>query len=161
MLGGEYFENQYTEYRGSAQGAPFDDIPTLNASGNENMTAYSYCEGYRIASFFGRVTYDYKRRYLFTAVARYDGISRLSVSVYGCSPIRWHFPFVGQPLGILPGRVCRLECPRRSFLPRQSACQRDFYVKASYLVRYQRKRERHQQLRCLRTLRTSQRHASL
>lgn len=86
MLGGEYFENQYTEYSGSGQGAPFDDIPTLNASGNENMTAYSYREGYRIASFFGRVTYDYKRRYLFTAVARYDGISRLSENRWGFFP---------------------------------------------------------------------------
>lgn len=86
MLGGEYFENQYTEYSGSGQGAPFDDIPTLNASGNENMTAYSYREGYRIASFFGRVTYDYKRRYLFTTVARYDGISRLSDNRWGFFP---------------------------------------------------------------------------
>ena len=86
MLGGEYFENQYTEYSGSGQGAPFDDIPTLNASGNENMTAYSYREGYRIASFFGRVTYDYKRRYLFTAVARYDGISRLLDNRWGFFP---------------------------------------------------------------------------
>ena len=75
-----------TEYSGSGQGAPFDDIPTLNASGNENMTAYSYREGYRIASFFGRVTYDYKRRYLFTAVARYDGISRLSDNRWGFFP---------------------------------------------------------------------------
>ena len=93
MLGGEYFENQYTEYSGSGQGAPFDDIPTLNASGNENMTAYSYREGYRIASFFGRVTYDYKRRYLFTAVARYDGISRLSDNRWGFFPgvsAAWH-----------------------------------------------------------------------
>ena len=86
MLGGEYFENQYTEYSGSGQGAPFDDIPTINASGNENMTAYSYREGYRIASFFGRVTYDYKRRYLFTAVTRYDGISRLSDNRWGFFP---------------------------------------------------------------------------
>ena len=86
MLGGEYFENQYTEYSGSGQGAPFDDIPTINASGNKNMTAYSYREGYRIASFFGRVTYDYKRRYLFTAVARYDGISRLSDNRWGFFP---------------------------------------------------------------------------
>lgn len=50
------------------------------------MTAYSYREGYRIASFFGRVTYDYKRRYLFTAVARYDGISRLSDNRWGFFP---------------------------------------------------------------------------
>ena len=78
MLGGEYFENQYMQFKGSGEGAAFDDIPTLNASGNANMTAYSYREGYRIASGFARVTYDYNRKYLFTAVARYDGISKLS-----------------------------------------------------------------------------------
>ena len=86
MLGGEYFENQYTEYSGSGKNASFDDIPTLNASSSENMSAYSYREGYRIASFFGRATYDYKRRYLFTAVARYDGISKLSDNRWGFFP---------------------------------------------------------------------------
>ena len=86
MLGGEYFENQETEYRGSADGASFDDIPTLNASSNDNMTAYSYREGYRIASAFARVTYDYRQRYLFTAVARYDGISKLSDNRWGFFP---------------------------------------------------------------------------
>lgn len=86
MVGGEYFENQYTQFKGTGRNASFDDIPTLNASSSEDMTAYSYREGYRIASFFGRVTYDYKRRYLFTAVARYDGISKLSDNRWGFFP---------------------------------------------------------------------------
>lgn len=86
MLGGEYFENQYMQFKGSGEGASFDDIPTLNASGNANMTAYSYREGYRIASGFARVTYDYNRKYLFTAVARYDGISKLSDNRWGFFP---------------------------------------------------------------------------
>lgn len=86
MVGGEYFENQYTQFKGTGRNASFDDIPTLNASSSEDMTVYSYREGYRIASFFGRVTYDYKRRYLFTAVARYDGISKLSDNRWGFFP---------------------------------------------------------------------------
>ena len=86
MLGGEYFENQYTQFKGTGRNASFDDIPTLNASSPDDMTAYSYREGYRISSFFGRVTYDYKRRYLFTAVARYDGISKLSDNRWGFFP---------------------------------------------------------------------------
>lgn len=86
MLGGEYFENQYTQFKGTGRNASFDDIPTLNASSPDDMTAYSYREGYRISSFFGRVTYDYKRRYLFTAVARYDGISKLSNNRWGFFP---------------------------------------------------------------------------
>lgn len=43
--------------------------------------------GYRIASGFARVTYDYERRYLFTAVARYDGISKLSDNRWGFFPV--------------------------------------------------------------------------
>ena len=86
MVGGEYFENQYLQYKGTADGAPFDQIPTLNVSGRDNMWSYSYRQGYRIASGFARVTYDYERRYLFTAVARYDGISKLSDNRWGFFP---------------------------------------------------------------------------
>ena len=50
------------------------------------LTAYSYREGYRIAAGFARVTYDYNRKYLFTAVARYDGISKLSDNRWGFFP---------------------------------------------------------------------------
>ena len=86
MVGGEYFENQYLQYKGTADGAPFDQIPTLNVSGRDNMWSYSYRQGYRIASGFARVTYDYERRYLFTAVARYDGVSKLSDNRWGFFP---------------------------------------------------------------------------
>ena len=40
----------------TADGAPFDQIPTLNVSGRDNMWSYSYRQGYRIASGFARVT---------------------------------------------------------------------------------------------------------
>ncbi len=45
MVGGEYFENQYLQYKGTADGAPFDQIPTLNVSGRDNMWSYSYRQG--------------------------------------------------------------------------------------------------------------------
>ncbi|WP_417009193.1 SusC/RagA family TonB-linked outer membrane protein [Bacteroides congonensis] len=86
LLGGEYFEYKYTQYKGTGQGAPFDDIPTLNVASKDNATAYSYREGYRISSFFGRATYDYEHRYLLTAVLRYDGISKLSDNRWGFFP---------------------------------------------------------------------------
>ena len=86
LLGGEYFEYKYTQYKGTGQGAPFDDIPTLNVASKDNASAYSYREGYRISSFFGRATYDYEHRYLFTAVLRYDGISKLSDNRWGFFP---------------------------------------------------------------------------
>lgn len=86
MLGGEFFENQNFEMSGTADDSLFDEIPTMNAAGKNNMTSYSYRQGYRIASGFARVTYDYERRYLFTAVARYDGISRLDKNRWGFFP---------------------------------------------------------------------------
>ena len=87
LLGGEYFENQYTQYKGTGDHAPFDDIPTLNVSAQDgHMTSFSQRYGYRIASVFARATYDYERRYLFTAVARYDGISKLSDNRWGFFP---------------------------------------------------------------------------
>lgn len=86
MLGGEYFEFKRLQMKGSADGSLFDEIPTLNMAGQDHMTSYSYREGYRIASGFARVTYDYERKYLFTAVARYDGISRLDKNRWGFFP---------------------------------------------------------------------------
>ena len=83
MLGGEFFEFQRFNMKGTADGSAFDEIPTLNMASKEHMTSYSYREGYRIASGFARVTYDYNRKYLFTAVARYDGISRLDNNRWG------------------------------------------------------------------------------
>ncbi|MFA6335532.1 MAG: TonB-dependent receptor [Bacteroidales bacterium] len=53
-----------------------DDIRTLNGagtiSGQENNVAYSHS----MASFFARVSYDYKGKYLFEANMRADGSSR-------------------------------------------------------------------------------------
>ena len=86
MVGGEYFEFQRLEISGTADGSSFDQIPTMNMASKQNMTSYSYREGYRIASGFARVTYDYNRKYLFTAVARYDGISRLDNNRWGFFP---------------------------------------------------------------------------
>lgn len=61
------------------QGNDFPDnvsVKTLNAAnnvfGNTNREAWS------LASFFGRVTYDYESRYLFTASVRRDGSSKLA-----------------------------------------------------------------------------------
>lgn len=54
---------------------PSDQIPYISAGGS-NPSANSYPEEWAIASFFGRINYGYKGRYLVTANFRSDGSSR-------------------------------------------------------------------------------------
>ncbi|RGM49001.1 TonB-dependent receptor [Bacteroides sp. OM08-11] len=86
LAGGEYFQYDYLQMKGSGKGSEFDDIPTLNVTSKEGRDAYSNRTDYRIMSYFGRLTYDYEHRYLFTAVMRYDGISKLSDNRWGFFP---------------------------------------------------------------------------
>ncbi len=51
-------------------------VTTLNAA--NSITASTNIEEWSLASFFGRVTYDYESRYLFTATVRRDGSSKLA-----------------------------------------------------------------------------------
>jgi TonB-linked SusC/RagA family outer membrane protein len=68
--------------------APTDDIPTVNASTVFNPGSnYSSKSEYRIASQFGRLNYDFDRRYLLTLVFRRDGVSSLPAgNKYGVFP---------------------------------------------------------------------------
>jgi len=77
LAGGELFDYSEFAFTATGQKAPTDDIYTLNAATERTVTS-SATSAYRILSGFGRLTYDYSDRYLFTAVARYDGISRLA-----------------------------------------------------------------------------------
>ncbi|KKB46773.1 MULTISPECIES: SusC/RagA family TonB-linked outer membrane protein [Parabacteroides] len=85
MIGGEYFD--YNRFKLQAKGnkAPSDDIPTLNGS-SDKTEVYSYKDGYRMLSGFARVNYNYEYKYLFSVVARYDGISKLSDNRWGFFP---------------------------------------------------------------------------
>jgi hypothetical protein len=67
------------------QNSPTDDIPTLNAGATRTSTT-SQKTGYRIASVFGRINYNYQMKYLLSLVARYDGISRLKDNRWGFFP---------------------------------------------------------------------------
>lgn len=79
MIGAEYFGTKAYDMQVLGTNAPTDDIPTVNASttfvAGNNYTSESE---YRIGSTFGRLTYDYDQRFLFTAVFRRDGVSSLS-----------------------------------------------------------------------------------
>jgi len=56
----------------------FDEYPYLNAGGEENQKSYGWAEEWALRSFFGRVNYSFKDRYLFEANYRYDGSSRFA-----------------------------------------------------------------------------------
>ncbi|SIQ99601.1 SusC/RagA family TonB-linked outer membrane protein [Maribacter ulvicola] len=58
------------------RGASSDLIPTLNASAEPTNVTSSFSSR-NIIGFFGRVNYDYKRKYLLTASIRHDGASNL------------------------------------------------------------------------------------
>lgn len=85
LLGGEYFDYKLFQLEASGQGAPSDDVPTLNASSERTNISSNHSQ-YRILSLFGRANYDYKYRYLLSVVARYDGISKLTDNRWGFFP---------------------------------------------------------------------------
>ncbi|MGL5773027.1 MAG: SusC/RagA family TonB-linked outer membrane protein, partial [Bacteroidales bacterium] len=85
MIGGEAFQYDLFKMKAATRNSPSDDIPTLNV-GSERVTAESYKARYRILSAFGRANYDYEGKYLFSAVARMDGISKLSDNRWGFFP---------------------------------------------------------------------------
>jgi len=75
LLGQSAEKLKYYEINASATGWPYESIITLNmattpTSATTKRTTYSN------ASFFGRLSYDFNEKYLFTASARYDGSSR-------------------------------------------------------------------------------------
>lgn len=79
MLGSEFFSSKAFDMQVSGTEAPTDDIPTVNASTVFSPGSnYSSRSEYRIISAFGRLNYDYRQRYLLTAVFRQDAVSRLA-----------------------------------------------------------------------------------
>ena len=79
MLGMEAFDRQSRGFNASGSGAPTDDFGDLGlTSTDKGMRGIdSWHSRYRILSYFGRVNYDYKGRYLISAVFRQDGYSSL------------------------------------------------------------------------------------
>ncbi len=79
MLGTEYYDTKHYEMRVIGIKAPTDDIPTANASTVFNKgDNYTSKTEYKIISAFGRLSYEFDQRYLFTAVFRQDGVSSLA-----------------------------------------------------------------------------------
>lgn len=99
MLGTEYYDKYYRMYKAAGQGAATDDFGDLGLTdtGANKRTIDSEHTQLRILSFFGRLNYDYKEKYLLSAVFRRDGYSSL------LGDNRWGF-FPGVSAGWIFGR---------------------------------------------------------
>ncbi|MBL7825982.1 MAG: TonB-dependent receptor [Saprospiraceae bacterium] len=78
LLGGSSIQkSQWNQSFLSGNDFPSDvSVTTLNAA--NTITGSTNAEAWSIASFFGRVQYDFDSRYLFTATIRRDGSSKLA-----------------------------------------------------------------------------------
>ena len=99
MLGMEYYNKYQRGFEAQGQGAPTDDLPDLSLTdkGKGKRTINSWHEKQRILSFFGRLNYDFKDKYLLSFVFRRDGYSSL------LGDNRWGF-FPGVSAGWIFGR---------------------------------------------------------
>ena len=99
MLGMEYYNKYQRGFEAQGQGAPTDDLPDLSLTdkGEGKRTINSWHEKQRIQSFFGRLNYDFKDKYLLSFVFRRDGYSSL------LGDNRWGF-FPGVSAGWIFGR---------------------------------------------------------
>ncbi len=78
LLGQSAEKQNYYIAKLEAAGWPYENITTLNMASTA-VTAITQKTTYTNASFFGRVSYDFKEKYLFTASVRRDGSSRFGM----------------------------------------------------------------------------------
>jgi len=86
IMGVEYLSETREGLSGAGIGFPTFQFRTIQSAATpESITGF--WTGYRRASAFGSVNYDYKKKYLATVTARYDGSSRFGTnSRYGLFP---------------------------------------------------------------------------
>lgn len=79
MFGTEYYDSYKRGFSASGYGSPLSDFQDLGytstAAGVRVIDSWHFRQ--RILSFFGRVNYDYKSKYLLSLVMRRDGYSKL------------------------------------------------------------------------------------
>lgn len=78
MAGTNITDYHYFTLSGTGANAATDYIPTLNGSNTDDERVSSEISDDRLASFFGRINYDYRKKYLFSVSARLDGSSKFS-----------------------------------------------------------------------------------
>ncbi len=67
-------------FSGSLQGFPSDALREFNGGGVANPAVSGSADEVALQSFFGRINYNYKEKYLFEANVRRDGSSRFGVN---------------------------------------------------------------------------------
>ncbi len=77
LQGASYEEYRKDEVQASGQGMPSNDQFSLNFADPLTKTSQDLVQTWAIASFFGRLNYNFKGKYLFEASYRHDGSSRL------------------------------------------------------------------------------------
>ena len=78
-LGGfEQIENYYEWFQARRENYPFEDYQVLDVGSEENQKANGSASEWALRSYFGRLNYNFKQKYLFEANIRYDGSSRFS-----------------------------------------------------------------------------------
>ena len=86
LVGGEYNKNDYFYLWAGTMKSPTDLIPTLNAGSEADGKPYSsYTENATVSS-FGRLVYDYKKKYIVNLSYRLDGSSKLGNDKWGFFP---------------------------------------------------------------------------
>lgn len=78
MAGTEYYTAENKGFFASGYGAPTDDFQDLALTLQTGRDIDSWHNQNRILSFFGKVDYDFKGKYLVSGVLRQDGYSRLA-----------------------------------------------------------------------------------
>ncbi|QHV95073.1 SusC/RagA family TonB-linked outer membrane protein [Spirosoma endbachense] len=88
LAGVEYRSDTRNTTSGSATGFPTSDFQYISAAANYTAMSSSWT-GYRRASVFGKVDYNYSSRYFLSLIGRYDGSSR-----FGANNLFGFFPSV-------------------------------------------------------------------
>lgn len=78
MAGTNFIYDSWFRMSGSGYGGASDYIETLNGTAPDSQKVSTTMEEKKMNSYFGRLTYDYNRRYLFSASIRYDGSSHFN-----------------------------------------------------------------------------------
>lgn len=79
LMGASYINTKGKSLTAAAQGASSDKIETLNAAPEKTNATTSKTEEV-LASMFGKISYNYKNKYLLSASLRRDGSSRFGIN---------------------------------------------------------------------------------
>lgn len=87
LIGYELITNDYRWFRASRDNYALQDYQQLNAGSRDNMQNEGSAHEWGLQSYFARVNYDYKGKYLLEANVRRDGSSRFAEGQkYGTFP---------------------------------------------------------------------------